>query len=57
MSCVVLGRAATSTAANQFVVGSAAYNAGAVNPTADVPAQFLWDVKINGTDYKVMLSV
>ena len=52
---VVLGRSATSTAANQFVVGSAAINAGTVT-LAPAPQTHYWTIKINGTDYKVLLS-
>lgn len=53
---VILGREATATANNQFVVGSTAYNAGAVNSTTDVPATFLWSVRINGTNYKILMT-
>jgi hypothetical protein len=53
---VILGREAAATASNQFVVGSASYNAGAVNSTTDVPATFLWSVRINGTNYKILMT-
>jgi hypothetical protein len=52
---VILGVAATATASNQFVVGSASVNAGAVTPVADIPCTFLWAVKINGTDYQILM--
>jgi len=55
-SSVILGRSATATASNQFVVGSTAHNAGAVNSTTDVPATFLWSVRINGTNYKILMT-
>jgi trimeric autotransporter adhesin len=54
--CVVLGSGATATGNNQFVVGSATENAGVVAPTGDLPCQFLWNVKINGTDYNLMIA-
>jgi hypothetical protein len=54
--CVVLGREAIATGSNQFVVGSIGTNAGAVTPTGDLPCQFLWNVKINGTDYNIMIA-
>ena len=53
---VILGNDATATASNQFVVGSAGTNAGAVNSTSDVPATFLWSVRINGTNYKILMT-
>lgn len=52
----ILGFQATATGNNQFVVGSAAVNAGAVNSTSDVPATFLWSVRINGTNYKILMT-
>jgi hypothetical protein len=51
-SSVILGRSATATASNQFVVGSSSYNAGAVT-TETITADKTWTVKINGTDYKI----
>jgi len=54
-SSVILGRDAAATANNQFVVGSAAYNAGTVVAGANVSSQY-WNVKINGTDYKILLA-
>jgi len=53
---VILGKGATATASNQFVVGSSTTNAGAVNSTSDVPATFLWTVRINGTNYKILMT-
>ena len=53
---VILGNEATATASNQFVVGSSTTNAGAVNSTSDVPATFLWSVRINGTNYKILMT-
>jgi len=54
--CVVLGRSAAATASNQFVVGSAAYNAGAITTEALIPT-ISWAVRINGVDYKIPLQV
>ena len=51
---VILGRAATATAANQFVVGSAAHNAGAVT-SETVVSDRTWSVIINGTAYKILM--
>lgn len=53
---VMLGKSAIATANNQFVVGSSTTNAGAVNSTSDVPATFLWSVRINGTNYKILMT-
>ena len=53
---VMLGKSAVATANNQFVVGSSTTNAGAVNSTTDVPATFLWTVRINGTNYKILMT-
>jgi len=53
---LILGKDATATANNQFVVGSSTTNAGAVNSTSDVPATFLWSVRINGTNYKILMT-
>ena len=49
---VILGRSATATANNQFVVGSSSHNAGAVT-TETITADKTWTVKINGVDYKI----
>lgn len=54
-SCVVLGRDASSTASNQFVVGSASYNAGSITTEVNTSTK-VWNVKINGTDYKILLA-
>ena len=53
--CVVLGTNATSTANNQFVVGSSTENAGSVTAGA-LAATHYWTIKINGTDYNVLLN-
>lgn len=53
---VILGRSATATANNQFVVGSATYNAGTVTVGAAAQTHY-WTIKINGTDYKVLLAL
>jgi hypothetical protein len=55
-SCVLLGREATSNAANQFVVGSTTYNAGTVTNLPAAQTHY-WTIKINGTDYKVLLAL
>ena len=52
---VILGRQATATGNNQFVVGSAAVNAGAV-ATEVLVSDRSWAVKINGVDYKILLK-
>ena len=52
---VIIGRAATATAANQFVVGSASYPAGAV-ATEVLVSDRSWAVIINGTAYKILLK-
>jgi hypothetical protein len=52
---VILGREATATGNNQFVVGSSGYNAGSVTNAAATQSHY-WTVKINGTDYKILLS-
>jgi hypothetical protein len=54
-SGIVIGRNAASTAANQFVVGSATYPAGAVTTEANISTQ-VWNVIINGTAYKILLA-
>lgn len=51
---VILGRAATATANNQFVVGSAGTNAGLVATETNTTISS-WAVKINGTDRKLLL--
>jgi len=52
---VILGRSATATADNQFVVGSSAINAGTITTEA-VTSDATWEVVINGTAYKVLLK-
>jgi hypothetical protein len=52
---VILGRGATATADNQFVVGSTGTNAGAV-ATEVVVSDTTWSVVINGTAYKILLK-
>jgi len=54
-SCVVLGRSAVATAANQFVVGSASYPTGTVT-TETLSSTKTWSVRINGTAYKILLE-
>lgn len=54
-SCVLLGRSAQATASNQFVVGSAAYNAGTIT-SETVVSDATWTVVINGVQYKVLLK-
>jgi hypothetical protein len=53
---VMLGKSAIATADNQFVVGSSTTNAGSVASTTTAIATFLWTVKINGTDYKILMT-
>jgi hypothetical protein len=52
---VIIGRDATATASNQFVVGSATTNAGTVTTEANTSTK-VWNVKINGVDYKILLA-
>jgi hypothetical protein len=52
---VILGVDATATGNNQFVVGSASVNAGAV-ATEVVVSDTTWSVRINGTAYKILLK-
>jgi hypothetical protein len=52
---VILGVSATATANNQFVVGSATTNAGTVTTEANASTK-VWNVKINGVDYKILLA-
>lgn len=51
---IVIGSSATATGSNQFVVGSASYNAGAIASETITPNR-TWTVKINGVDYKIPL--
>ena len=52
---VILGREATATANNQFVVGSSTYNAGVV-ATATVAQAKVWNVVINGVAEQILLA-
>ena len=52
---IILGRNATATADNQFVVGSASYPAGAI-ATEVLVSDRSWAVRINGTAYKILLK-
>ena len=52
---VILGRAATATADNQFVVGSASVNAGTVVTAAQAQAKY-WEVEINGVTERILLA-
>jgi hypothetical protein len=52
---VILGKYATATASNQFVVGSASVNAGTI-ATEVLVSDRSWAVRINGTDYKILLK-
>jgi hypothetical protein len=52
---VVIGRDARTTANNQFVIGSTAYNAGTVT-TETVSSTRTWTVRINGVDRKILLA-
>jgi hypothetical protein len=53
--CIVIGFGAAATGSNQFVVGSAGTPAGSV-VNSPVSQTHYWTVKINGTDYKILLS-
>jgi hypothetical protein len=53
--CLILGKDATATANNQFVVGSTTYNAGAVTTATAVQTK-TWDVIINGVAQKILLA-
>jgi len=52
---VILGREATATASNQFVVGSTSYNAGAVATETNTSSK-VWNVVINGVAEKILLA-
>lgn len=49
---VIIGKDATATASNQFVIGSSTTNAGAVT-TETITANRTWTVRINGANYKI----
>jgi hypothetical protein len=53
---VVLGVDAAATGSNQFVIGSTAYNAGAVTTETTVSSSKTWTVIINGVARKVLLA-
>jgi len=53
---VILGREATATADNQFVVGSSVTNAGTVANIGDPTPTHTWEVVINGTKYRILLQ-
>lgn len=52
---VVLGRAATATGSNQFVVGSTTYPSGAVASEVNSSTK-VWNVIINGVAQKILLA-
>jgi hypothetical protein len=52
---VILGRAATATASNQFVVGSSTINAGSVVTESNSSTK-VWNVIINGVAQKILLA-
>ena len=52
---VIIGKDATATGDNQFVVGSSTTNAGAVTVEA-VVSDATWSVRINGVAYKILLK-
>jgi hypothetical protein len=52
---VVLGAYAIATGSNQFVVGSAGYNAGTVSIEGNLSSK-VWNVVINGTPQKILLA-
>lgn len=52
---VIIGAGATATANNQFVVGSAAYNAGTVTAEVNTSTN-VWNVRINGVNRKILLA-
>lgn len=53
--CIVIGKQAGATAANQFVVGSSLSPAGTVT-TESLSSTRTWSVVINGTAYKILLA-
>jgi uncharacterized membrane protein len=52
---VILGIDAQATASNQFVVGTATVNAGAVTAEVNTSAN-VWNVIINGVAQKILLA-
>lgn len=53
--CLILGKDATATANNQFVVGSSTVNAGAVITATSPTINEYWTVIINGVSKKIAL--
>ena len=53
--CIILGFGAGASADNQFVVGSAATNAGAVTSEVNTSSN-VWNVVINGVARKILLA-
>ena len=51
----MLGKDATATGNNQFVVGSTGTVAGAVTPAVNTSTQY-WNVVINGVAQKILLA-
>lgn len=54
-SSVIIGREATATASNQFVIGSTTYNAGTVTTEPNTSSK-VWNVIINGVARKILLA-
>lgn len=54
-SSVAIGKGATTTASNQLALGSSATNLGTIT-SESVTSDATWTVKINGTDYKILLK-
>jgi hypothetical protein len=52
---VILGSGATSTASNQFVIGTAAINAGVTQAQVNTSSR-IWNVIINGVAEKILLA-
>lgn len=52
---IVIGREATATASNEFVVGSSLYPAGTLT-SESVTANATWSVKINGQACKILIN-
>lgn len=53
---IILGKDAVATGNNQFVVGSSTTNVGSI-VTAPATQTAYWNVRINGTAYKILLAV
>jgi hypothetical protein len=53
---IIMGRNATATGNNQFVVGSSAYNNGYVGTCPGITAARYWSVIINGVAEKILLQ-